>query len=327
MTAEISAHPGILYTIPRPSPLKPLTAFNHYSDPSKPPASPNTGAHTVIFLGGLFDGLQTVPYISPLVSSLPIGWTLVESILGSSYRQAGFSSLDEDVEEIEQLVKFVRDLRPDGLIVLLGHSTGSQQIMHYLLSPLKLGARERAKVDGGIMQACISDREALAMMAREEDVTKATLLAQEYAGTGGLEHLLPVELMEPILGNIPVTAKRWLSLASPGPKHEGEDDYFSSDLPGERLEKTFGQLGASGVRLCWLFSGADEYVPKTVDKEVMVRKWHHYAKLGDALVDEASGIVMGASHTLAQDGEPSKELVARLVGFLQRIESPVELIR
>ena len=38
----------------------------------------------------------------------------------------------------------------------------------------------------------------------------------------------------------PVSAKRRLSLASPGPSHSGEDDFFSSDLDDERLATTFG---------------------------------------------------------------------------------------
>lgn len=326
MTTGLSTHQGILYTVRQPAPLTPLTAFEHSTGSTEILAALDNPIDTIIFLGGLSDGLQTVPYTSPLASSLPASWRLVETILRSSYRQFGFSSLDEDVAEIEQLVMFFRELRPGGRVVLLGHSTGSQQIMHYLLAPLKQGSPKRARIDGGIMQACISDREALALTAREEVITRATVLAQEYDSTGNQSQFLPLELIEPIFGAVPVTAKRWLSLASPGPKHEGEDDFFSSDLSNERLDRTFGQLGASKARLCWLFSGADEYVPDTVDKEVMVSKWHHYAELGDGLVDEASGIVTGATHTLAQDGEPLKQLIARITSFLERVERPAELM-
>jgi hypothetical protein len=38
----------------------------------------------------------------------------------------------------------------------MGHSTGSQDVIHYLTSS---SASERPKVDGGIMQAPASDRE------------------------------------------------------------------------------------------------------------------------------------------------------------------------
>ena len=320
MTANHIGHPGLLYTIPRPAPAKLLTAFEHNtSSTSDLPKTPDQ-INTIVFLGGLADGLQTVPYVSPLAAALPSSWRLVETILGSSYRQFGFSGLDEDVSEIEQLVTFIRRLRPRGRVVLLGHSTGSQQVMHYLLSPQKYELEGRAKVDGGIMQACISDREALTIMVDEEIVTKATALAQEYASVGKQGFYLPVDLIEPIFGSIPMTAKRWLSLASPGPEHEGEDDYFSSDLPEERLKLTFGQLGASKARLCWLFSGADEYVPSTVNKETLVKSWHHYARQGNGIVDEASGIVKGATHTLGRDDESLKELIERIINFLQRTE-------
>lgn len=42
------------------------------------------------------------------------------------------------------------------IVVIMGHSTGSQDVIHYLTSP---SPSPRPKVDGGIMQAPASDRE------------------------------------------------------------------------------------------------------------------------------------------------------------------------
>ena len=114
--------PGVLHPI---SP--PLVAFEHrhYSQPQ--------ASNIIIFLGGLCDGLLTVPYVRHIASSLPSSWALMEPILSCSYRQFGISSLGKDVAEIAQLVEYVHKIHPHGKIVLLGHSTGSQQVMHYCM--------------------------------------------------------------------------------------------------------------------------------------------------------------------------------------------------
>ena len=111
---------GVLHPI---SP--PLVAFEHRHH-SQPQAS-----NIIIFLGGLCDGLLTVPYGRYIASSLPSSWALMEPILSCSYRQFGISSLSKDVAEIAQLVEYVHKIHPHGKIVLFGHSTGSQQVMHY----------------------------------------------------------------------------------------------------------------------------------------------------------------------------------------------------
>ena len=41
----------------------------------------------------------------------------------------------------------------------MGHSTGSQDVMHYLTSPYSPSSKIRTKVQGGILQAPASDRE------------------------------------------------------------------------------------------------------------------------------------------------------------------------
>ena len=318
MSPSFTTHSGQLYNIQRKP--KPLVAFEHVPTPTSEQHGPQ---NTVIFLGGLFDGLQTVPYVAPLVASLPRSWTLVEPVLGSNYRQWGFSSLDDDVAEIALLVEFFRNLRPGGKVVLLGHSTGSQMVMHYLLSDQHDQAESkstRPKIDGGIMQASVSDREAVEMMVPKVDIYRACVEAQQMmkAGKGG--DLLPFGITDVVFPKTPVTAFRWLSIASPGPEHLGQDDYFSSDLSDERLEKTFGQLGKQGTRVAWLVGEKDQYVPSFVDRGGLIRRWHHFASKGGAVVDASSGIVKGTSHTLEEGGVPTEELTKGIVEFLERVE-------
>ncbi|KAL2046255.1 hypothetical protein N7G274_001702 [Stereocaulon virgatum] len=311
-------HPGVLHRIPRLSttgfPAPPLTAFEHshgFSDPS---------TNTLIFLGGLFDGLLTVPFVPTLVRATSSNWTLTEPVLSSAYRQWGFSSLGEDVAEITILVEYFRKLRPKGRIVLLGHSTGSQQVMHYLLTKPTL-----PKIDGAIFQASASDREVMTMFLQPSVYDSGCALAQSYVNEGREDDILPFGVTKSLFMSAPVSAKRFLSLASPGPLHAGEDDYFSSDLEDGRLENTFGVIGKTKTRLCFLFSGSDEYVPDTVDRVKMVQRWHEHARRGGGVIDESSGVVSGATHTLKEGGMGLEDLVKRVVKFLGKLDVASEV--
>ena len=199
--------------------------------------------------------------------------------------------------------------------MLVGHSTGSQQIMHYLLAKPAL-----PKIDGAIFQGSVSDREAMTMFLPPSMYNSACTLAQSYIDDGRGDDILPFSVTKSSYMSAPVSANRFFSLASPAPLHAGEDDYFGSDLADDRLEKTFGVLGRTGTRLCFLFSGKDQHVPGTIDKLKMVERWHQHVKKGGAVVDESSGVVDGATHTLKEGGKGLEDLVKRIVGFLQRLE-------
>ena len=146
-------------------------------------------------------------------------------------------------------------------------------------------------------------------------------LAQKYIDEDRGKDILPFSATKPIFASAPVSAKRFVSLASPGPLHEGEDDHFSSDLADERLEMTFGKLGSMGLRISFLFGGRDQYVPERVDKVGMVERWCAFVRRGGGVVDEGSGVVDGATHTLIEGGKGLEDLVKRVVGFLERLES------
>ena len=206
--------------------------------------------------------------------------------------------------------------------MLLGHSTGSQQIMHYLLSQPKL-----PDIDGATLQGSVSDREAMFLSLGSELYHLSCELAQKYIDEDRGEYILPFYATKSSFGSAPVSAKRFLSLASPGPDHDGEDDYFSSDLVDERLERTFGKLGSRGVRVCFLFGGSDQYVPESVDKVGMVERWHEFVRRGGGVVDEASGVVDGATHTLVEGEKGLEDLVGRVLGFLERLESAGKVVR
>ena len=214
-------------------------------------------------------------------------------------------------------------MKKGGKVVLMGHSTGSQDVMHYFVSPEDSkeegGKGKRPNVEGGIMQASVSDREALEESMPDGLYEKSVKVAREYVKEGKGEDVLPYSTTEGYL-DTPVSARRWLSLLSPGPEHSGEDDYFSSDLEDERLQRTFGKMGAQGARISILYGEKDQYVPERVDRKALVGKWERFVREGGGVVDSGSGIVQGANHNL--EGVPetvTRDLVARVRGFVEKV--------
>ena len=67
----------------------------------------------------------------------------------------------------------------------------------------------------------------------------------------------------------PITAQRFLDLQDV----QGRDDFFSSDLTDEQLRERLSHVGDSAVRKVLVqFSGKDEYVPQSVDKEAILER-------------------------------------------------------
>ena len=256
---------GVLHHIP------PFTAF-------EPSFAPNL-ENIILWIGGLFDTYHSTRYPYTLASSLPSTWSLAQLLLSSSGRQWGISNLDQDVAEMSKAVAYFRNLKPNGKIILMGHSTGCQDAIHYVTSAATEGEK-RADIDGFILQAPVSDREAMVSFMPKEKYDAANKLAQDYIDSGRGEDVLPSASVD--MGSCPVSARRWLSLASPNGK--GQDDYFSSDLPDERLKASFGKI-TSKTPLLILYGEKDESVPAHVDKEAMIKRWVKIAEDGGAKVD------------------------------------------
>jgi hypothetical protein len=192
--------------------------------------------------------------------------------------------------------------------------------MEYLTG---LDHETRPPIDGAIIQAPASDREAI-VMDMDPDLYRWSCGAAKRMVEEGLgDEILPsYETMG--FFPCPVSAKRWLSLASPD--HDGDDDYFSSDLKDEQLTKSFGRLPAR-IPLSILFSGNDEYIAKTIDKSGLIARWSEIAKTGPGSVDiENSGVIDGASHNLA--GNPDEvvgALVKKVFSFLSGLSTQANL--
>jgi hypothetical protein len=95
-------------------------------------------------------------------------------------------------------------------IVLMGHSTGSQDVAHYL-STLSSPA-----VVGGIMQAPVSDREYFTMIPSKENEAWSAMLptAERLVKEGKGEEVLDAEFCKKVGGRM--TAYRLFSLLGIG---------------------------------------------------------------------------------------------------------------
>lgn len=323
--------------------------------------------HSLLFIGGLGDGLATTSYTADLVRALaPTGWSFFTINLTSAGQAWGVGSLDRDTDEVAQCVRYISEYKAakygtttttgqettssssSNKVVLMGHSTGSQCVLHYLCRPNPhtstpsfdphLEHAVRPPVDGAIMQAPVSDREAMGWVLRHgigdrpaascreayaamEELAKDAARRRELDGA-----MLPLALTGRIYPpNTPISCRRFLSLVSPdGPDAPGEDDLFSSDLGDEQLAGTFGAVHPGGLlrhKLMVLHSGADQSVPDHVDKERLLARWADIAdRNGECQVwdREHSGVIPDASHALSNDdqAEPRQWLCRRVLSYL-----------
>ncbi|CRG86401.1 UPF0613 protein [Talaromyces islandicus] len=316
-------------------------------------------AHSLIFIGGLSDGLCTVPYLKSLSAAVEsTQWSLFSLILNSSYDMWGTGRLGRDVEDIAQGVEYVKAYKKglqtdqEPKVVIMGHSTGSQDVLHYLYTPNPIPVDtvfdqgllhiNRPAVDGAIMQAPVSDREALLshltdgagnFKDAEGEGTYLQLVDMAkrltYADDNMHDVLLPLSLTSKLgFPPTPVTARRFLSLVSPdSPADPQEDDLFSSDLHDKRLDETFGMIASRNLlktKLVVLYSGEDEHAPKKIDKQKLLQRWQTATNKSFQILwdDEHSGVVPGASHNLGGEGEDEarRDLATRVQGYLENVE-------
>jgi hypothetical protein len=234
--------------------------------------------HSLLFVGGLGDGMATTSYMSALVYALqPTQWSLFTINLTSSYQAWGLGHLDRDTTEIAQCIEYVNEYKQakfggGGKVVLMGHSTGSQDVLHYLyrsnphtsLSSFDkdLQHMKRPVIDGAIMQAPVSDREAIHWVLEKgigskkasdcrEAYEKLIAIAQEEARNNrACDTLLPLDITSQLgyPASHPVSCRRFLSLVSPdSPNTPQEDTSFSSCLQGRTRRFRTG----STRRSCW----------------------------------------------------------------------------
>nr|XP_043628171.1 UPF0613 protein PB24D3.06c [Erigeron canadensis] len=210
----------------------------------------------VVFIGGLTDGFLATEYLEPLAVALDKEkWSLVQFLLSSSYSGYGISSLKEDASELDQLINYLINKDDSEGVVLLGHSTGCQDIVHYMRTNAACSRAVRA----AILQAPVSDREFRATLPETAEMID---LASKLISEGRGSELMPREANQ----DSPISAYRFHSLCA----YMGDDDMFSSDLSDDQLKQRLGHMSNTPCQV--IYSMADEYVPDYVDKKALVQR-------------------------------------------------------
>ncbi|KAK8092381.1 uncharacterized protein PG998_014866 [Apiospora kogelbergensis] len=272
---------------------------------------PANAQNALVFIGGLGDGPFTVYYPRAISSAFsdhgdaqPLSYSLFEFRLASSFTQFGFKRLSDDVADIAALVHYLRSIGKQK-IVLMGHSTGTQDCMEYV-SP---AYPDIPPVDGFILQAPACDRAALLMAMGAEKLEQSVQKARDLIAAGKGQERMSTDIVPPGVFDVPISADRWYSLAA----KDGGDNYFDPEYTQDEARAYWQRFSKP---LLILHSGEDEYVPATVDKEALIRQWKGLCREGVA--SDLSGVIPNADHRVEQPpGEPEKWLVNTVVKFLK----------
>lgn len=262
-----------------------LTAFEFGEDVAK-------NSNVLVVIGGLGDGLLSVPWVLPLsakLSSAASSWSIIQPIIRSSYSQWGTSSLSNDMEDLKALVKYLKSIGR-GRIVLAGHSTGSQDVLSYLST---VGGE--FAVSGGILQAGVSDVEAMSATQTPEKLQSLVKgVEDEFISNGRAKEILP-EQYRKLAFNTPITAERFVSIA----KSRGTEDFFSPNLNLEDHAKTFGKINAP---ILVLPGSKDEFVAKSTDQSTLLQDWKNATD--PYLWSDLSHVIEGANHKIDDKSSP-----------------------
>ncbi|KAK8081520.1 hypothetical protein PG996_000301, partial [Apiospora saccharicola] len=263
-------------------------------------------AQCVCLHRGLGDGPHTVPYARAIARELEenhgeLGFSVFELKMRSSFSGYKFSCLANDVADIAELVRYLRGLGREK-IVLMGHSTGCQGLMEY-------AATSGDPVDGYILQAPCSDREASLIGKGSEGKKKLeeiVSIAKDMISSGKGDHPMSHDHLSGDYDR-PMSARRFYALYA----EDGEDNYFSSNLSNEAASRFWKKFEKP---LLVLHSGIDRYVDPSMDKQAQIDGWKALCNPG--IASDLSGVIPGAGHSVRQP-EGEKWLVDNVVKFLK----------
>lgn len=260
---------------------------------------------SVIFIGGLGDGFMTCPivnYLSPILGEK--GFSLVQFVMSSSYRQFGTSSLAQDSVEITKLIEYLQNVRGRRKIFLLGHSTGCQDIFWYL----REGIKNDHLIYGANVQAPVSDRDFIFWY--DSGLAGRSLNEADELIRSGFSN----DLLGKMIDNVPMTAYRTKSLYS----RLGDDDFFSSDLTvseckekSQNLLKT--QQHPTFKSFNFSYSLQDEYVPDTAKESRDSKISGLIEKLVQCYPFTREPIILPGNHDFSSNLESMKEFCKRIL--------------
>ncbi|OAG29624.1 hypothetical protein NEDG_00757 [Nematocida displodere] len=162
----------------------------------------NRSKVAIVVVGGLGDGLFTIPYVQPLMQ---FGYAHNLVVITAKFRSMphyGLYTIEDDVSDLERVNRLC-DTSSFEKVFMIGHSTGCQVLMEYI-------QRQANSKETIILQGPVSDRE-------YEESTNPMLHAQLEAAKAS-KGVLPFTH-----NHQPITAERFLDLFQRG----GREDWVS----------------------------------------------------------------------------------------------------
>ena len=228
------------------------------------------------------------------------GYDFYQPLLRSSYGGYGSSSVTKDAEDLKEFISTCCEDADS--IVLMGHSTGCQDIVTYLGKIHQNCAPPVVKV---ILQGPVSDREAVdAAVSRDSSGNLKAVLeeAMHSASHMELDEYLPSKTSV-LFGRTgdPITAGRFSSLYG----KQTEEDVFSSDLAEAYLKKRLGHITCP---VLLILSEKDEFYPEYVQANTMGKL------IGTGFTGHVEiSVVRGADHFLTGLQDELGNLVVRFL--------------
>lgn len=254
----------------------------------------------LVFIAGLTEGMMSYSWIPCLSQAVDrVGFATIQVNLSSSFGSCGVSSLQQDARELEVIVRYLHTEMRMKKVVLVGHSTGAQDIISYLRH-VKGNSSPESKIDGAIFISGVSDREAFSLLncvTGKHLIDEAMQLVEKGEPDGVLR--------ERVMG-CHFTAKRLLSLT----QRLGEDDMFSTDLTEEELTHIFEPLD---VPCLFIYGEQDEFVP---DMNMLRQFTERMIGVVKKQSPQAEVVFMPGTHGFETEGD-SSAMISTACKFLE----------
>ncbi|ORY63812.1 hypothetical protein BCR35DRAFT_355022 [Leucosporidium creatinivorum] len=284
-----------------------LTAFEHST------SSPSTSI--VLLIPGLNGSLPAVGYATPLAQALDKeGWGLAEVLLSSAGAGWGGGSVKDDAEELAVAVRYFKERQGKDKVVLMGHSTGCQDVIAY--SHLLLRSSVRS-ITATILQAPVSDREPWEAHAKESGLDKEYPSPLIPSPPATLDYFIPPVLSKLCGAKAGITYRRWNSLTAKTESDEvdieASEDFFSSDNSEARWASAFAPVE---TKVLVLLSEKDESYGSHVDPRKLLPMFRK--ALGEERWAEQSRIIEGADHAIEQAPQ-RKVMIEAVTSFVRTL--------
>ncbi|EDR26881.1 hypothetical protein, conserved [Entamoeba dispar SAW760] len=208
----------------------------------------------ILCIGGLTNNLFNHQLFNLLADHLHNEYQVVIAQLRSSGYGFGVCTIDDDVDDIEQIIQQIIRGQEVHEIFIIGHSTGCQDIMRMYEKQVHL----KYPIKKCVLQAPVSDRDSVRndlevirekkrllkkYQMKEEDLSQSTTNDEK------------IELCQyKYCSIVPLLERRFISLFM----RKGNEDFFSEDMKKTEIIERYRNVSLPSL---FVFSMKDQYIP------------------------------------------------------------------